>query len=266
LQTSSPPISTKLSKPGRQCCSKNKKTKKSNYLEEKIMLNRCIFMGRLSKDPELRRTGAGVPVASFSIAVDRDVVSKSDGERKTDFFDIIAWRNTAEFICKHFHKGDMICVECRAEQRSWTDKEGNKRYNIEFNVDNAYFGATKKDGANAPQGGGYAAPAGGGYAAPAGGGYSAPAGNGYAAPAPAGYSAPAAPAPAGYGAPAAPAGYGAPASYGVPAAPAGYGAPAAPAGYSAPVGGYNGPVAPAGYGAPAQDYGVIDENDPKLPF
>lgn len=232
------------------------------------MLNRCIFMGRLSKEPELRKTGSGVSVASFSLAVDRDVVSKESNERKTDFFDFVAWRGTAEFICKYFHKGDMICVECRAEQRSFEDKNGGgKRYVIEFNVENAYFAGSKKEGNNATQSGG--------YAAPAGGVYSAPAGNGYAAPTPTGYGAPAAPAPTGYGAPAAPTGYGAPAAptgYGAPAAPAGYnapagyGAPAAPAGYSAPVGGYTGPVAPAGYGAPAPDYAVINDDDAKLPF
>ena len=208
-----------------------------------MSLNNCTFMGRLSKDPELRRTGSGISVASFSLAVDRDVVSKESNERKADFFDFVAWRGTAEFICKYFHKGDMICVQCRAEQRSFEDKNGGgKRYVVEFIVENAYFAGSKKEGNNASQGGGY----------------SAPAGNGYAAPAPAGYSAPVAPAPAGYGAPA-PTGYNAPAGYGVPAAPA-------PTGYGAPAGGYTGPVAPAGYGVPVPDYAAIDDDDAKLPF
>ena len=135
------------------------------------MLNHITVMGRLTRDPELRRTGSGIAVASFRVAVDRDYASKDGGERKTDFIDCVAWRQTGEFISKYFTKGRMIVVDGRLEMRDWTDKDGNKRTSAEINVSNAYFGDSKRDG----EGGGntYSAPA-----APAYGGYSAPAPSG----------------------------------------------------------------------------------------
>ncbi len=129
------------------------------------MLNHIVIMGRLVRDPELRRTGTGVAVASFRVAVDRDFTPKDGGERKTDFIDCVAWRQTGEFISKYFAKGRMIVVEGRLEMRDWTDKDGNKRTSAEVVVANAYFGDSKREGD-----GGYSpAPAGnfGGYSAPA---------------------------------------------------------------------------------------------------
>ena len=141
------------------------------------MLNHITIMGRLVRDPELRRTGSGIAVASFCVAVDRDYAPKDGGERKTDFINCVAWRQTGEFISKYFSKGRMIVVDGRLEMRDWTDKEGNKRTSAEINVDNAYFGDSKRDGDNGSYNGGnsyggntYSAPA-----APSYGGYSAPA-------------------------------------------------------------------------------------------
>lgn len=108
------------------------------------MLNRWIGMGRLARDPELRRTQSGTAVASFSIAVDRDFKSQ-DGERETDWIDIVAWRSTAEFVSKYFTKGSSIVVEGRLQIRSYTDKEGNKRRVAEIVADNVYFGGSKKE-------------------------------------------------------------------------------------------------------------------------
>ena len=108
------------------------------------MLNKIFLMGRLTRDPELRRTGSGLAVASFSLAVDRDFKSQS-GERETDFIDIVAWRNTAEFVSKYFTKGRMAVVEGRLQIRDWTDKEGNKRRSSEIVADSIYFGDSKKD-------------------------------------------------------------------------------------------------------------------------
>ena len=110
------------------------------------MLNHITIMGRLVRDPELRRTGSGVAVTNFCVAVDRDYVAKDGGERKTDFINCFAWRGTGEFIAKYFTKGRMIVVDGRLEMRDWTDKEGNKRTSAEINVDNAYFGDSKRDG------------------------------------------------------------------------------------------------------------------------
>ena len=112
------------------------------------MLNHITIMGRLVRDPELRRTGSGVAVTNFCVAVDRDYVSKDGGERKTDFINCFAWRGTGEFIAKYFTKGRMIVVDGRLEMRDWTDKDGNKRTSAEINVDNAYFGDSKRDGDN----------------------------------------------------------------------------------------------------------------------
>ena len=132
------------------------------------MLNHITIMGRLTRDPELRRTGSGVAVASFRVAVDRDFAPKDGGERKADFIDCVAWRQTGEFISKYFTKGRMIVVEGRLEMRDWTDKEGNKRTSAEIVVANAYFGDSKRDGdAGSAYGAAPAAPAFGGYSAPA---------------------------------------------------------------------------------------------------
>ena len=113
------------------------------------MLNKIILMGRLVRDPELRRTNGGTPVASFTVAVDRDFKAQN-GEKETDFIDIVAWRNTAEFVSKYFTKGRMAVVEGRLQIRDWTDKEGNKRKSAEVVADNVYFGDSKKDGGAAP--------------------------------------------------------------------------------------------------------------------
>ncbi len=130
------------------------------------MLNHITIMGRLTRDPELRRTGSGVAVASFRVAVDRDYTPKDGSERKTDFIDCVAWSQTGEFISKYFSKGRMIVVDGRLEIRDWTDKDGNKRTSAEIRVDNAYFGDSKRDG---DSGSSYTAPASGfgGYTAPA---------------------------------------------------------------------------------------------------
>lgn len=109
------------------------------------MLNHIVLMGRLTRDPELRRTGSGVAVASFTIAVDRDFSSKETGDRETDFIDIVAWRNTAEFVSKYFAKGRMAVVSGRLQIRLWTDKEGNKRRSAEIVADNIYFGDSKRE-------------------------------------------------------------------------------------------------------------------------
>ena len=140
------------------------------------MLNRIVLMGRLARDPELRHTQAGVPVASFRLAVDRDVRDKSTGEKATDWIDVVAWRQTGEFVSKYFTKGRMAVVEGRLQMRDWTDRDGNKRTSAEVVADNVYFGDSRRDG----DGGGY-----GGYqqSAPA---HSAPAStapmDGYGAP------------------------------------------------------------------------------------
>lgn len=105
------------------------------------MLNHINLMGRLTKDVELRRTGSGVAVASFTIAVDRDF-SK---EKETDFIDIVAWKNTAEFANNYLSKGRMVVISGRLQIRSWTDKDGNKRKTAEVVADNIYFADSKKD-------------------------------------------------------------------------------------------------------------------------
>ena len=152
------------------------------------MLNHIVIMGRLTRDPELRRTGSGVAVASFTVAVDRDFSGKDGGEKETDFIDCVAWRQTGEFVSKYFTRGSMIVVSGRLQIRNWTDKEGNKRRSAEVVADNVYFGESKRsnEGGSAYGGSGFSAPA---PAAPAygGNGFSAP-----AAPAYGGYSAPAA--------------------------------------------------------------------------
>ena len=143
------------------------------------MLNHITIMGRLTRDPELRRTGSGVAVASFTVAVDRDFSGRDGGERETDFIDCVAWRQTGEFVSKYFTKGSMMVVSGRLQIRNWNDKDGNKRRTAEVVADNVYFGESKRnsEGGNAYGGNTYG-------------------GNSYNAPAPSygGYSAPAAPA------------------------------------------------------------------------
>lgn len=114
------------------------------------MLNRIIVMGRMTRDPELRRTNSGTAVASFTVAVDRDFKSQS-GEKETDFIDVVAWRNTAEFVSKYFSKGRMAVVEGRLQLRDWTDKDGNKRRSAEIVADSVYFGDSKRDGGDTAQ-------------------------------------------------------------------------------------------------------------------
>ena len=109
------------------------------------MLNKIVLMGRLTKDPEMRHTGSGTPVASFTLAVDRDFKNQS-GEKETDFIDIVAWRNTAEFVSKYFAKGRMAVVEGRLQIRDWTANDGSKRKSAEVIAENVYFGDSKKDG------------------------------------------------------------------------------------------------------------------------
>ncbi len=120
------------------------------------MLNKIILMGRLTRDPELRRTQNGTAVASFTLAVDRDYKAQ-DGERETDFIDIVAWRSTAEFVSKYFTKGRMAVVEGRLQVRDWTDKDGNKRRSTEVLADSVYFGDSKRSesGTQVDAGGGF---------------------------------------------------------------------------------------------------------------
>ena len=120
------------------------------------MLNHIDLMGRLVRDPELRYTQSQLPVASFRIAVDRDFGGRDGGERQADFIDIVAWRNTAEFVSKYFTKGSMAVVSGRLQSREWTDRDNNKRTSFEVVADNVYFGESKRsreenDGA-APRG------------------------------------------------------------------------------------------------------------------
>ena len=128
------------------------------------MLNHITIMGRLVRDPELRRTGSGTAVASFTVAVDRDFAAQGQ-QKETDFIDCVAWRQTGEFVSKYFTKGRMIVVSGRLQIRSWTDKDGNKRKSAEVVADNCYFGDSKRDGDSGGYGGNtYSAPAyGGGF-------------------------------------------------------------------------------------------------------
>jgi len=107
-------------------------------------MNQIVLMGRLTRDPELRHTQTGTAVASFALAVDRGYSSKDSGERQTDFIDIVAWRQTAEFVSKYFTKGQMAAVTGRLQIRDWTDKDGNKRRSAEVVADNVYFTESKK--------------------------------------------------------------------------------------------------------------------------
>ena len=120
------------------------------------MLNRIVLMGRLTRDPELRHTQQNTPVATFSLAVDRDFKGRDSGERATDFIDIVAWRSTAEFVSKYFTKGRMAVVEGRLQIRDWTDRDGGKRRSAEVVADNVYFADSRRDG---DTGGSYSRPA-----------------------------------------------------------------------------------------------------------
>ena len=111
------------------------------------MLNHITIMGRLTREPEFRRTGSGIAVASFTVAVDRDFGGKDGGERETDFIDCVAWRQTGEFVSKYFKKGSMIAVSGRLQIRNWNDKDGNKRKSAEVVADNCYFAEPKRSSA-----------------------------------------------------------------------------------------------------------------------
>lgn len=143
------------------------------------MLNQIIIMGRLTRDPELRRTGSGIAVAAFTLAVDRDFGSRDGGEKETDFIDCVAWRQTGEFVSKYFTKGRMAVASGRLQVRKWKNKDGENRYSTEVLADHVYFGDSKKEETNTT-GGGYGNTYGGypgtqystpGYAAP---GYAPP--------------------------------------------------------------------------------------------
>lgn len=123
------------------------------------MLNHIDIMGRLTRDPELRRTASGISCVSFTLAVDRDYSGKDGGEKETDFIDCVAWRSTADFVSKYFSKGRMAVVSGRLQIRGWTDKEGNKRRSAEVVADNVYFGDSKKEESSGNSYGGYTAPA-----------------------------------------------------------------------------------------------------------
>ncbi len=112
------------------------------------MLNVAILMGRLVADPELRHTPNDVSVTSFTIAVDRSYV-KSGADRQADFIDIVAWRSTADFVCRYFHKGQLVAVQGSIQTRSYTDKDGNKRKAFEIVADNVHFAESKRDGVGA---------------------------------------------------------------------------------------------------------------------
>ena len=128
------------------------------------MLNRITIMGRLVRDPELNTTQNGVAVARFTVACERDR-KDADGNRTTDFIDCVAWRNTAEFVCKYFTKGRMAVVEGRLQVREWKDKDGNNRRATEVLATDVYFGDSKRDTGNAPSAPpAYGEPSSGGFA------------------------------------------------------------------------------------------------------
>ena len=110
-----------------------------------MALNHIVIMGRLTRDPELRRTQSGTAVASFTLAVDRDFKSKDSGEKVTDFIDCVAWRSTGEFVDKYFSKGRQAVVEGRLQLRDWTDKDGNKRRSAEVVAESVYFADSKRE-------------------------------------------------------------------------------------------------------------------------
>ena len=135
------------------------------------MLNHITIMGRLVRDPELRRTGSGIAVTSFTLAVDRDYKS-NNGEKETDFIECVAWRNTGEFVGKYFTKGRMAVVSGKLQIRGWTDKDGNKRRTAEVLAENVYFADSNKEASESSgTAGGFAPPA---YSMP---GFTPPAGD-----------------------------------------------------------------------------------------
>lgn len=113
------------------------------------MLNHIVIMGRLTREPELRRTGIGTAVAAFTVAVDRDYAQQGQ-EKETDFIDCVAWAQRGEFVAKYFGKGSMIVVSGRLQIRNWTDNNGNKRRSAEINADNVWFGESKRRSEAAP--------------------------------------------------------------------------------------------------------------------
>ena len=119
------------------------------------MLNHITIMGRMTRDPELRRTGSGTAVASFTLAVDRDFSGRDGGEKETDFIDCVAWRGTGEFVSKYFSKGRMAVVEGRLQIRNWTDKDGNKRRSAEVVAESVYFGDSNNGNRGADNGDNY---------------------------------------------------------------------------------------------------------------
>lgn len=120
------------------------------------MLNHIIIMGRLTRDPELRRTQSGTAVTSFSLAVDRDYKSQ-DGEKETDFIDVVAWRATAEYVAKYYTKGRMAVVDGRLQIRDWVANDGSNRRSAEVVAENVYFGDSKRgtDNGNSYPGGNF---------------------------------------------------------------------------------------------------------------
>ena len=110
-----------------------------------MALNRVVLMGRMVRDPELRRTQSGISVTSFTLAVDRDFKG-TNGQKETDFIDAVAWRSSAEFVCKYFQKGSLVVVDGKLQIRTWTDKDGSNRRNAEVQVSNVYFGGAKSNG------------------------------------------------------------------------------------------------------------------------
>ena len=120
------------------------------------MLNHITVMGRLTRDPELRRTGSGIAVANFTLAVERDFASKEGGEKETDFIDCVAWKSTGEFVSRYFQKGSMAAVAGRLQSRKWKDKDGNNRITWEIVAENVYFAERKQNsesGINSSYGG-----------------------------------------------------------------------------------------------------------------
>jgi len=112
------------------------------------MINRVVLMGRLVADPELKTTNTGISVTSFRIAVDRSYV-KAGAERQADFFDIVAWRSSAEFVCRNFSKGSLIAVDGQLQSRQYTTKDGQNRTAIEVVADNVSFTGERREAASA---------------------------------------------------------------------------------------------------------------------
>lgn len=152
------------------------------------MLNHIVIMGRLVRDPELRTTQSGISVTSFTLAVDRDFKSRDTNEKSTDFIDVVAWRQTAEFVCKYLSKGRLVVAEGRLQIRDWKDRDGNNRRSAEIVADNIYFADSKRDsggdsyGSPPPYGVPAASSYGGESGASGGGQPSSYGGSGYGAP------------------------------------------------------------------------------------